>query len=391
MFNHFKYRAFLGLSLCLTACAASSVEADPVPVATTAVLPTMVPLVSPTPLPVVAPFTPTPAPTASPTLIPSPTPIPETVIIFTGDINPARCVYHFAKQANDMTLPFREVAPILQSADIAVGSLDASISDINPPTPCIETTRNLLAPSEVIPGFTYAGFDVMTLATNHIKDCGLTRGCVNESMLDSIRHFSAVGIQPVGVGRNLTEATTPAILTVHGVRYAFLGFTAINSPTWATDTEPGTMPSKTAVVVEAIRRAKAQADVVIVLAQWGREFREEITYEQWEGAQAMVDAGATLVIGNNPHRVQGVETFPNGAVAAYALGNFVFDQQWSDGTLYTVQGLMLKATFRGSTLDQVDLLPIHIHDNFQPRLADPTEAAQILQDVANSMQTAPKR
>jgi poly-gamma-glutamate synthesis protein (capsule biosynthesis protein) len=317
--------------------------------------------------------------------------VPETVVILTGDINPARCVYQFAKDANDMALPYRAIAPILQAADIAVGSLDASISDINPPTPCIETTRNLLAPSAVVSGLAYAGFDVITVATNHIKDCGLIRGCVHESMLDSMWHLAEAGIQPVGAGRTLSEAAQPVIVTVNGTRFAFLGFTAINGMTWAEADRPGTLPAQMAIVIPAIEAAKAQADVVIVLPQWGREFRREISFEQWEWAQEMVEAGAMLIVGNNPHRVQGVETFPNGAVVAYALGNFVFDQQWSDGTQYTVQGMMVKATFRGTQLANVELIPIHIYDNFQPRLAPPDEAAAILQDVVTSMATAPRR
>ena len=88
-----------------------------------------------------------------------------------------------------------------------------------------------------------------------------------------------------------------------------------------------------------------------------------------------------LVVGNNPHRVQGVQTFPNGAVAAYALGNFVFDMEWSDGTLYTIQGVMLKAIFRGAELQAIELIPIHIYDNLQPRLALPEEAADILRQI----------
>jgi poly-gamma-glutamate synthesis protein (capsule biosynthesis protein) len=146
---------------------------------------------------------------------------------------------------------------------------------------------------------------------------------------------------------------------------------------------------RTEVFVEAIQRARQAADVVIVLPHWGREFSDQITYEQRDAARAMVAAGATLVVGNHPHRVQGVETFENGAVAAYALGNFVFDMTWSDGTLFTIQGIMLRARFEGNALTGVDLLPIHIYDDFQPRLAEAAEAEQILADVAASMRTAP--
>jgi poly-gamma-glutamate synthesis protein (capsule biosynthesis protein) len=300
-------------------------------------------------------------------------------------------VYAISKAANDLALPFRSVAEILQSADITVGSLDGSLSDHNPVPPCAEDHRNLMAPSEAVQGLQFAGFDVITVATNHAADCGLVRGCDYESLLDTLANLRAAGIQPVGGGKDLAEAVAPAVLTVKGVRFAFLGFSAINEGIWAGETTPGTGPFQAPIYTEAIRQAKQQAEVVIVLPQWGREFSDEITWLQLAGAQQMVEAGASLVVGNNPHRVQGVETFPNGAVAAYALGNFVFDQEWSDGTLYTIQGVMLKATFRGPQLQGIDLLPIHIYDNLQPRLAPPDEAAQILQDAANSMAKSPGR
>jgi poly-gamma-glutamate capsule biosynthesis protein CapA/YwtB (metallophosphatase superfamily) len=393
----------LCLALC-AACANSVVEADPAP------MPTALPGVQVT---VLAPITPTrPAPSAtlaptqpptpaslptatdqppSPTAVPSPTQVPEITLIFAGDINPGRCVYAYAKAADDMALPFRPLAPILQAADIAIGSLDGTLSDHNPVPPCEETHRNLMGPSEFTQGLQFAGFDVITLATNHAKDCGIPRGCRNESLLDTIDNLRAAGILPTGAGANLAEAVAPAIVTVHGIRFAFLGFSGINAQLWAEEDWPGTGPYRREIYVEAIQRARQQADVVVVLPHWGREYSQVITAQQFQAAGEMVEAGASLVVGNHPHRVQGVETFPNGAVVAYALGNFAFDQTWSDGTLFTIQGIMLKATFRGLELQEIELLPIRIYDDFQPRLAEADEAAMILQDVEDSMRTAPRR
>ncbi len=382
-----------GLLAWTAACGSPVVVADPLPAATATPLPAAANPPAPTAAPVTAEPLPSPLPhpSSTPILLPSPTAVPDITLLFTGDINPARCVYAKSKAAGDMALPYRPLEEILQKADITVGSLDGAISDYNPPTPCVETTRNLLAPAEAVQGLQFAGYDVITVATNHVKDCGLVRGCINNSMLDTLVNLRVAGILPTGAGANLAEATTPAILTAGGVRFAFLGFSAINAPIWATHDSPGTAPFEAEVYLDAIRRARAQADVVVVLPHWGREFSAAIDYEQFEAASAMVAAGATLVVGNHPHRVQGVETFPNGAIAAYALGNFVFDQTWSDGTLYTIQGMMLRATFHGSRLQGIELLPIHIYDDLQPRLAEPHEAERILQDVADSMAEAPRR
>jgi poly-gamma-glutamate synthesis protein (capsule biosynthesis protein) len=390
-------KKFTVLLVCLcAACAQATAVANPPPAATLAPA-TRTPAPTRLTLPTVtlAPTltvtsTPSPTQTPAPAILPSEIAQPlTTTLLFTGDINLGRCVYAFSKAANDMALPFRAIADTLQSADITIGSLDGSISDYNPVPPCEEFHRNLLAPSETVQGLTFAGFDVITVATNHAADCGLVRGCDYESLLDTVKHFRAANIESVGGGANLAEAIAPATLTVNGTRFAFLGFSAINNSIWATEALPGTGPFESKIYTEAIRQAREQAEVVIVLVQWGREFSEQITWLQSAGAQKMVEAGATLVIGNNPHRVQGVQTFPNGAVAAYALGNFVFDQQWSDGTLYTIQGLLFKATFVGAELQGFELLPIHIYDNYRPELAPPEEAALILQDVERSMNLGP--
>ena len=60
---------------------------------------------------------------------------------------------------------------------------------------------------------------------------------------------------------------------------------------------------------------------------------------------------------------------------AYALGNFVFDQDWS---IPTQQGVVLEAAFHGAELKGVRLLPIRIVDRHQPTFADPVEASEIL-------------
>jgi hypothetical protein len=214
--------------LCLVACGPAVAVADPIPGTATPLPP---PENSPTPLPSVVPPTIAPTATAIPPTStalpittappPSATPLPAIELLFTGDINPGRCVYFKAKAAGDMRLPYLGVAPLLQAADLAIGSLDGTLSDHNPVPPCVETHRNLLGPAEMAEGLQFAVYDVITVATNHAKDCGLVRGCVNESFLDTLANLRSVGIAPAGGGANLAEAMSPAVLTVRGVRFAF--------------------------------------------------------------------------------------------------------------------------------------------------------------------------
>jgi len=379
-----KFIAALCLTL-LSACQAGPVSPMPDP---TRVPSTPTPRATSTRLPSA-----TPRPTdAPPTLAPSPTPTTSIRLLFTGDINPGRCPAEIALQFNDFTLPYQVLSETFRSADILIGSLDGSLSDLDRPTRCHDVdNQNLIGPTRTVEGLAYAGFDVMTVATNHVKNCGrVSWTCDNRAFFDTLHTLSTAGVRPVGGGATLAEARQPVIIERHGVRFAFLAVNAIyDKDIWATATTAGTAPLTAEAfpqVLEDIRAARQTAEVVIVLPQWGVEYAPDPTEEQWEWAGAMIDAGATLVIGNQPHQVQAVETFPSGVVA-YALGNLVFDQ----ATLWTKEGVLFEATFEGSNLTNWQLLPIRIFKQHQPAWPPPHEAEAILKRIKEATDRLPKR
>ena len=294
-------------------------------------------------------------------------------LLVTGDIIPARCVYarHLAHQ--DFRHAFLATAGFLRAADVTVGSLDASLSDAGQPIGCTPTF-SLLAPARSIEGLTFAGFDVLTVASNHAKDCGAA-ACGDRAFLETLANLEAAGIAAVGGGRNLAEARSGRVLTVNGVRFAFLGYDEVAASDYgAGEDRAGTAPLVFGTLGEDVARARLAADVVIVLNHWGVEYTPVPTERQRRLAREGVGAGATLVVGNHPHVVQSVE-FLDGGFVAYALGNFVFDQDWS---LETQQGVVLEAVFHGPRLVSVRFLPVHIHDMHQPRWAGPEEAEAIV-------------
>ena len=344
---------------------------------------TLAPTIEPTaPLPVVPP-------TATAVIEPSPSAEPTITLLFTGDIQLGRCVYTLAQATGDLTSPFAAMADLLSSADLTIGSLDGTISDVNPPGRCAEDHRNLLGPTSMLPGLVRAGYDVITTATNHARDCGLERGCVYESLLDTHANLLAAGIQPVGTGENLEAALAPAYFDIKGVRLAFIGLSGIDASLWAGPDTPGTGPLDQKIYTSAVEAAATQSDVTIVLPHWGQEYKNELSWLQVTHADALAAAGADLIVGNHPHRVQAIETLPTGAVVAYALGNFVFDQQWSDGSMFTIQGIVLKVVLRGSEIVEVTPIPIQIYDNFQPRPAPPESATMISDEIAQSLASRP--
>jgi poly-gamma-glutamate synthesis protein (capsule biosynthesis protein) len=303
-------------------------------------------------------------------------PPPDPIILrATGDILPVRCTYERLAALGDYRLAFEELGPWLAEADLTVGSLDAAISDAGVPFGCVETF-SLMGPAAAADGLAVAGFDVITVATNHVKDCGQS-ACGDQAFFDTLANLRSIGVAPVGGGADLAEARAPAVLEVQGVRFAFLGYDEIAPYYHAGPGVAGTAPLIEAHLREDSAAAAALADVVVVLPQWGVEYTADPTLQQQALARAAVEAGADLVIGNHPHWVQAAGLIDE-AFVAYALGNFLFDQDWS---IETQQGVVLEAAFHGARLKGVEYYPIRILDEYRPVFAEPAEAQQILDRI----------
>ncbi|TAK57130.1 MAG: CapA family protein [Dehalococcoidia bacterium] len=321
----------------------------------------------------------TPTSTAVPptaTAVPSPTPVPVTQLLFTGDLIPARCTLAKIRAlGGDFTLPFRPLHDQLASADITIGTLDATLSDAGTPFGCI-ATFSLAGPAAAVDGLRYAGYDVIANAANHIKDCGVS-SCGDDALLQTDDNLRVAGIKPAGTGRNLVEARSPAVVTRNGIAFAFLAYDDIAPYYHATSDGAGAAPLDPDTIAEDVANARKVANVVIVVPHWGVEYTTSPSERQRAFARAAAAAGADMVVGNHPHWVQAHERI-GGTFVAYALGNFVFDQDWS---VETQQGALLEATFTGTRLTSMRYIAIRIHDDYQPQLAAPPEAQQILDRI----------
>lgn len=326
---------------------------------------------------------------------------PEAInVIATGDIIPARCSLSGIRQSGDWAGAFRgPMADLLASAHLTLGSLDASINDISTPLECGRHT-NLSAPPEVIEMFLVASIDSLTVATNHIFDCGDLGYCGDRAFLRTIELLHDAGIRTVGGGANLAEALAPAIFEVNGVTFGILGFDDVAAMDLeATETTAGTAPLDDSYAEEraagepaffrpaselslerftgAIRSLSEQVDVVIVQVQTGTEDTHDPSERSIKALRAAVEAGATLVVGNQAHHVQALE-LRDDAFIAYALGNFVYDQTHSPEH---EQGYVLEATFWGDRLVALRFVPYQIEDMYRPVIAAGDLRTKILTDV----------
>jgi poly-gamma-glutamate synthesis protein (capsule biosynthesis protein) len=296
-------------------------------------------------------------------------------LLFTGVIVPARCVQAAIDARGEADYIYDEVRTLISQADLAVGTLNATLSDYPPHTGCI-FTYVLVGSSNNADALARAGFDVMSVATNHIKNCGIG-DCGDRAFFDTLDNLRRVGIIPVGAGNNLADAMQPVVVTVKGVRFGIVSLGQIEPMTFATADTPGIAVLNDENLRTAIAAARQASDVVIAMPHWGPEDSPNPNEYELHFAQVAVDAGADLVVGNHTHVVQAVQEI-KGTQVFYGLGNFVFDQTWA---LDHQQGVILRVTFEGKRYAGYEFIPTHVDGNGLVHIAGEAEAADILARV----------
>lgn len=289
-------------------------------------------------------------------------------LLATGDIMLARYVELKMRNANDYTLPFQNVADVLKSADITFGNLETPLlPGRNVPT----NSMTFRADPAGVQGLVSAGFDVISLANNHTMNYQVP------GLTSTIQELKKAGIAYVGAGKNMDAAHTPAIFDVRGTKVAFYAY---NDPTIppgfhgeAKYNYPGIAAMDTESVKNDVKNALTQADIVVVSMHAGKEYVTEPTQFQKDFAHAAIDAGASVVIGHHPHSVQPVEYYGNGVIL-YSLGNFVFDQFFSEGVK---TGFLASISLVKGEKPQVEILPIRL-DTVQPRILEGEERMNLM-------------
>lgn len=300
-------------------------------------------------------------------ILSSPSPLIFTAV---GDIMLAREVAKTSVAQGDYCYPFRRIAGVTRRSTLAFANLEGPLSDRG------RQLNMFRADPRFIEGLLYAGFDILSLANNHIMDYGTV------ALVDTMERLAANGLHYVGANTNLDLARQGCVITANGLKVGFLaytevgpGFTYTREPQhWIATAElPGVVPARVDYLRQDITRLRERADLVIVSMHWGREFQDKPTQKQRILGQAALAAGADLVIGHHPHVIQGVE-FGGKGVIAYSLGNFVFDLTGEE----TKQGLILEAACDERGVRQIRFLPVTIRD-VQPQIAEGKTARQIME------------
>lgn len=305
-----------------------------------------------------------------------------------GDIVPGRNVNNKMVAFGDYTHPFHKVAAELSGYDVMIANLEGNLSSsILPPEDA--HTFSFVSSPEMVEGFTLAGIDAVTLANNH--SMWNSEGWGAQGLLDTMAALAAGGVPYFGAGNNLAEARAPWVAEVGGKTLAFIGIDGVTANeqardfgatvylselgnagyAGATDNSPGTNPYITEQFLSDIETLAGQYDYVIPYFHLGIEYFPVPPAWAREGAKAAVDAGATMVVTNHPHVVQGLQIY-NGKPIFYSVGNFIFDQMFS---VEVRQGSILEIVLRDGKVVGLRPRGVEIEDFNQPRLMTSGEHA----------------
>lgn len=288
-----------------------------------------------------------PAATSRPNGGPGQHPRPVT-LAFAGDV-------HFmkvpgARLAHDPDSALGPVAGVLRRADLAMVNLETTVTSRGTPQPKHYRFR---APPSAFRALRAAGVDVATMANNHGLDYGLV------GLGDSLAAAAAARFPLVGIGRDAAHAYAPWVVGVGGQRIAILGATQVLEPglraAWtAGDAKPGLASAyEQARLLAAVRRARANADTVVVYLHWGAEDQPCPTGSQRRLARLLAAGGADVVVGAHAHTLQG-SGWLGRTFVAYGLGNFSW---WNWFSVQNRTTGVLGLTVRGRAVTRVAWTP----------------------------------
>jgi hypothetical protein len=265
--------------------------------------------------------------------------------------------------------PFDSVLSLLRRAPIVLGNLEGPFAE-----KARKQQRNFSYRVDVslASSLSRAGINVVTLANNHLMDCG------RSGVLETLDALSNANVLALGAGTNERTAHEPVILQAGGIRIGLLGY-YWNSRTAATADRPGSAMDPLEALEADIRALREHADRIVVAFHWGVPYEREPSSEDRAKARFAVDCGADAVVGHHPHIVQPFEIY-RGCPIFYSVGNFAFGSGNS-----RAEGLLVGLRFDDKKT-VVNVYPLYVKNrdprvNYQPKVLAGKAAERVLTEL----------
>lgn len=250
-------------------------------------------------------------------------------ILIAGDYCPWSKVAELFDK-NDFCHVLGEIKPITEKVDYSLVNFECAVASEEDP-PLIKYGPNLRCSEKGIEAIKWAGFDAVTLANNHFYDYG------EKGVEKTLACCAANGIEYIGGGRNIQEASSIKIKSIVNKKVAFINCCE-HEFSISTETTGGSNPLNPISLYYNIKSVRGIVDYIVIILHGGSEHYQLPTPRMQETYRFFIDAGADIVINHHQHCLSGFEYY-KGKPIVYGLGNFCFDrdnkmpQSWYEGAL----------------------------------------------------------
>lgn len=310
-----------------------------------------------------------------------------TRLLFVGDLMVDRGVENSVKNnmGGDFNRLFDYVGDYFKGAHGVFMNVEGPVTAKGPD---VGSRFSFAMDEKIIPALLANNVKMVSFANNHVGDRSTT------GFLSTIANFEKYGLQYVGAGRNVAEASAVKTITVNDLKIGFVACSDVG-PDWLKATESsaglpaqaGQMLCSNPNLPTIIKNAHDQVDFLVFTAHWGVEYNPATT-RQKTLAHMAIDNGADMVIGHHPHVVQEIEWYKEKFIA-YSVGNFIFDQYFANETM---QGLLVDATIEKHAIKNITLKTIELDpekNKYQPIEIRDTIESDFLKKGSVAAQTCP--
>jgi len=234
-------------------------------------------------------------------------------ILFFGDMMLDRSVADIIKK-NGLDYVFGKLDEVkfYNDYDLIMANLESAVTNEGNYYPPINKFDFAISP-EVLAGTKDYNFNFFNLANNHFDDQGV-RG-----MNETRENLDKLGFDYVGCKNGIIDDCSSKIIELKNNKIGMVGLSVLGNT------------FEREKIIQIISQLKDKTDLVVVNIHWGDEYIKQFNNTQQKIAYILIDSGADLIIGHHPHVVQGIEVYKNKPIF-YSLGNFVFDQYFSEET-----------------------------------------------------------
>lgn len=270
-------------------------------------------------------------------------------LLICGDICPTPDTEVFYENGDAKGL-FNNIIGLTREADVTIGNLEFPLTDIGHGIkkigPVLKGKRNYIKVLKK------AGFNVLGLANNHIRDCG------NEGVISTLECCREENIRSVGAGENLKLARKPLIIEQNGWIIGIVAF-AEHEFNAATRLNAGAYIFDVYYSLKEIQKLKAKVDYLIVLNHGGIEYYTYPSPLLQTKCRALIEAGADFVTCQHSHCIGTEENYKGGRIL-YGQGNSLFG--YSEDNPNWNEGLLIRLTLDNKKIPlmNVEYIPIEM-------------------------------